>query len=62
MKAFITEFLKILGIMTIVAIAWQSLEQALTGQINVSSTDNIIWILFSGSLYYNLKKWDKIDA
>lgn len=62
MKAFITEFLKILGIMTIVAIAWQSLEQVLTGQINVSSTDNIIWILFSASLYYNLKKWDKIDA
>jgi hypothetical protein len=57
MKEHIINFLKLIGIGTVVTLSWEGLEMVMLGAINPNSVDSIVGLILSYSLYYNLKYW-----
>ena len=56
MNAKLKEFLILIGICTLLTFIWRFLEILLDGYIIESNAHNIIVILFTWSLYKNLKE------
>jgi hypothetical protein len=57
MKKFITNLLILIGINTLVILAWQGLEMCIDGVIIATKVDNIIGTILVLSLYYNFRHW-----
>lgn len=52
----------VLIIGAIVVLFWQALEFLITGVIEINKVDNIIAIILSYSLYFNLKYFDSKEV